>query len=119
MLFYADWCGHCQKFQPVWEHLKKEFTSRGIEHEEHESKNQAIMDKFDIQGFPTIKIEEEGVVSEYRGTRDPDSILSYLGVDVTAQTGGGVRDIELLKSKYLTYKKLYIDLKTSNELLDM
>lgn len=120
MLFYADWCGHCKRFEPVWQHLKKEFSANGIEHEEHESKEEKIMEQFDIQGFPTIKIEEEGVVSEYRGSRDPDSILTYLGVDVsqTAQAGGGLNGSsnELMKSRYLTYKKLYLDLKTTHDI---
>ena len=103
MLFYADWCGHCKTFAPIWEELKKDFDQRGIAHEEHESSNQEIMDVFDVQGFPTIKIEQAGVVSDYRGSRDKDSILSY----VSEQSGGGRNYHE----KYIDMKNKYVYLR--------
>ena len=94
MLFYADWCGHCKNFKPTWEQLKKDFDQKGIKYEEHESKNNSIMEKFDIQGFPTIKIEEQGVVTEYNGQRSRDAILSY----VSEQSGG---NLETMVQNYL------------------
>ena len=99
MLFYADWCGHCTKFKPVWEQLKSGFDQRGIAHEEHESAEKEIMDVFDIQGYPTIKIEQSGIVSDYPGSRDRDSILSY----VSEQSGGGRNFYE----KYIDIKNQY------------
>ena len=91
MLFYADWCGHCKHFMPVWNALKGEFTKKGISYEEHESKEESIMQQFDVQAFPTIKIEENGIVSDYRGNRDIESILSY----VSEQSGGNKQTDEI------------------------
>ena len=28
VLYYADWCGYCQQFKPVWEDLKKKMKTR-------------------------------------------------------------------------------------------
>lgn len=89
ILFYANWCGHCQTFKPIWENLKVHLDNNGIEHEEYESSNQKIMDDFDIQGFPTIKVIQNNVATDYNGQRNPDAILNYLGV----QTGGGVNTL--------------------------
>jgi len=35
VLFYADWCGHCTKFKPIWNKIKqsnKQYKFREIEH---------------------------------------------------------------------------------------
>ena len=104
MLFYADWCGHCTKFKPVWENLKKDFDNKNIDYEEFEASNEEIMQKYNIEGFPTIKIVQEDQITDYSGQRDRDSILHYLG----EQSGGG---IDPFYKKYLKYKKKYLDLK--------
>ena len=28
--FYAHWCGHCQRFSPIWKQLAKEFNGTSI-----------------------------------------------------------------------------------------
>jgi protein disulfide-isomerase A1 len=45
-----------------------------------EKVNQEISEKYDVQGFPTIKILRKGgtSVNEYKGPRDADGIAEYL-----------------------------------------
>ena len=45
-----------------------------------EKVNQEISEKYEVQGFPTIKILRKGgtSVNEYKGPRDADGIAEYL-----------------------------------------
>ena len=75
-LFYAEWCGHCQKFKPEWEKLKKMAGGNGIQCIEYESEKDAQkMEEENIQGFPTIKISVGGKCQEYHGERTAEEIL--------------------------------------------
>ena len=90
-LFYADWCGHCQRFKPEWAKLKKQLDSNNIGWGEYESQKDASrMSKEGIEGFPTIKITKNGKKEDYNGERTASAIMNYLkGVK---QGGGG--DVE-------------------------
>ena len=110
-LFYADWCGHCQTFKPVWKKLKEELDKHKISHGEYESAkipkenfSQDVLDK--IKGYPTMLITtNDGEKKEYDGARTFNDILEALGVSGT-QSGGNSNYYQ----KYLKYKKKYIEL---------
>lgn len=79
-LFYADWCGHCRTFKPIWDALKKEFIKNNIEYKEYEdSENEEIIKKEGIDGFPTIKIKKDDDIEyEYMGERSANGILNEI-----------------------------------------
>ena len=83
VLFYADWCGHCKNIKPVWNKASKKAkgdvkmvkVNCGEENEEHQS----IVDKYKIEGFPTIKLLNNGKVeSDYTGGRDVNDLVNYV-----------------------------------------
>ncbi|KAB5557198.1 hypothetical protein DKX38_008107 [Salix brachista] len=83
--FYAPWCGHCQNLAPEYEKAASILSSS--DHQivlakvnADENVNQEISEKFEVQGFPTIKILRKGgaSVSEYKGPHDADGIAEYL-----------------------------------------
>ncbi|KAJ6412657.1 hypothetical protein OIU84_005659 [Salix udensis] len=83
--FYAPWCGHCQNLAPEYEKAASILSSS--DHQivlakvnADENVNQEISEKFEVQGFPTIKILRKGgtSVSEYKGPHDADGIVEYL-----------------------------------------
>jgi protein disulfide-isomerase-like protein len=83
VLFYADWCGHCKKIKPEWDETAKEINKEdkkmlkvncgGGSEEEKE-----IMSKYNIDGYPTIIVFDNGVASPYEGKRDKESFMSAL-----------------------------------------
>ena len=88
MLFHANWCGYCVKFAPVWKKLKVDLAKAGIETAEYESQNQEIMQEYNIQGYPTLIIEQNGETQKYSGMMNYDSLASYFNI----QSGGAEVD---------------------------
>ncbi|KAL9357515.1 hypothetical protein Peur_050768 [Populus x canadensis] len=83
--FYAPWCGHCQNLAPEYEKAASILSSNNpqivlAKVNADEKVNQEISEKYDVQGFPTIKILRKGgtSVNEYKGPRDADGIAEYL-----------------------------------------
>lgn len=56
VLYYADWCGYCQRFKPVWEELKKKLKSnKPMCHiGEVESANMHYLPDVEVSSYPTI-----------------------------------------------------------------
>jgi thiol-disulfide isomerase/thioredoxin len=75
MLFYVDWCPHCKTAKPEWESLKSEYEGKNINgytvvFVEHNCTNESaeveqLMDKYKIEGYPTIKLIKDSQVIEY------------------------------------------------------
>ena len=83
VLFYADWCGHCKKIKPVWEETAKtvnkdEVKMIKVNCGEGTEKDQEIMKKYNIDGYPTIIKFVEGKPQLYQGERDAKSLREAL-----------------------------------------
>jgi|SaaInlStandDraft_4_1057021.scaffolds.fasta_scaffold10145_4 thiol-disulfide isomerase/thioredoxin len=112
-LYHADWCGHCKRFIPIWEGMKKEFGGKGISFADFEhSKNESIMKKKNIHSFPTIHFKYGEYGATYSGPRNPDDILSQYEMfkQMSTEMKGGKRGetVNNYKSKYLKYKTKYL-----------
>ena len=77
--FYADWCGYCRKFKPEWEKLKAE-PNLGIELEEVDCSNEApkLAKEYNVKGFPTLILLNDGNKVTYEGERSADAIISFI-----------------------------------------
>jgi thiol-disulfide isomerase/thioredoxin len=88
VLFYADWCGHCKKLEPDWdksaETVKGRMLKRNVGAKEGEcsptihAENEELMEKYNIKGFPTIIIFQDGKAVPYDGPRKVDELLNLL-----------------------------------------
>ena len=78
ILFKADWCGHCKRFLPVWEQLKKQFQSKFnfITYDADNDKD--TVDEYKVTGFPTILFKDQEHVRPYDGSRDLDDLVDIL-----------------------------------------
>jgi len=83
VLFYADWCPHCQHFKPEWEKLSNVLKNSPFDTIDFEQKRDpAEIERNQVTGFPTIRIYPDGYPSDnfqvYKGERTADAILQYL-----------------------------------------
>ena len=82
ILFYADWCGHCKNFMPIWESLTKTLPSNKINMikiscVEKEKQCNTIDD---IKGYPTIiyvNIQSKKKII-FSGQRTAESIIEFI-----------------------------------------
>lgn len=75
VLIYANWCGYCHHFMPIWEQLEKNLNNINIY--KIESSNE-FAKKIKISGFPTIYFINKDEVIQYDSSRDYDSIKKFI-----------------------------------------
>eukprot|EP00927_Polykrikos_kofoidii_P050115 TRINITY_DN44050_c0_g1_i1.p1 TRINITY_DN44050_c0_g1~~TRINITY_DN44050_c0_g1_i1.p1 ORF type:complete len:272 (-),score=49.87 TRINITY_DN44050_c0_g1_i1:154-969(-) len=88
--FYAPWCGHCIRLEPVWEELAKTLDGDVRVGKIDCIANRWISEMFDIPGFPSLKLIVEGKQYTYSGPRGP------LELEKFARGGWRQRDGEAL-----------------------
>lgn len=101
LFFYAEWCPHCKKAKPEWLAFQEKYDKKVINGNELSCKevdctddadnddseiaaNQALRDKFDIKGYPTIKLITEG--EEGKNVIDFDSKITSKGLETFVQS---------------------------------
>jgi thiol-disulfide isomerase/thioredoxin len=88
MLFYVDWCPHCKTAKPEWETLKSEYEGKSINgynvvFTEYNCTNESaevsqLMDKYSIEGYPTIKLIKDNQVIEYDAKPTKSTMEQFL-----------------------------------------
>ncbi len=88
MLFYVDWCPHCKTAKPEWESLKADYDGKMINGynvnlieyncTNESSETTQLMDKYSIEGFPTIKLVKDNEVIEYDAKPTKSTMEQFL-----------------------------------------
>ncbi|KAK2502931.1 hypothetical protein MC885_011153 [Smutsia gigantea] len=77
--FYAPWCGHCKQFAPEYEKiagaLKENDPPIPVAKIDATSES-ALASRFDVSGYPTIKILKKGQAVDYEGSRTQEEIIA-------------------------------------------
>lgn len=82
ILFKADWCGHCQRFKPVWNQIKNSFNK--VNYREFDADiDKTVIEKYNmsgykISGYPTIMLKKGENMIEYNGERNQESIVNFI-----------------------------------------
>ena len=89
VLLYADWCGYCKKVHPDWMKAAKESNGKMLQRnvgnnepatkEEHDE-NDAIMEKYKVNAFPTILVFQNGKAVPYNGKNTVEDFLEEVKV---------------------------------------
>jgi protein disulfide-isomerase A1 len=93
--FYAPWCGHCKRLEPVWTELGEKYKDRAdlVIAKMDATANDVPDDRFDVKGFPTLYfVDSKGEIKKYGGGRSIEDLTKYvsdaLGIEVPAAGAG-------------------------------
>ena len=79
VLFYAPWCGHCKKFHPEYEKAAKTLRKENLYLAKVDATvEKKLAEKFEIQGFPTVKLFIKGEEIEYTGGRKEQEVINWM-----------------------------------------
>ena len=86
--FYTEWCPHCKTAKPVWADFKAQMSDKQINgitlifHEVDCDKDTALAEKFNVQGYPTIKLVRGNQVIEYDAKPNKDNLMEFLNTSL-------------------------------------
>ena len=84
-LFYADWCGHCKRFKPLYEEFAQQASgkfqvaqidfakARKNDRENGTSKCEKFASS--VKGYPTVLFIKGGAAEEYNGERSIEGLM--------------------------------------------
>ncbi|CAI5974315.1 unnamed protein product [Closterium sp. NIES-64] len=88
--FYAPWCGHCKKLEPIYKEVGQALASDPdvIVAKMDATANDVPQATFSVKGFPTIYLyTSEGKVVSYSGDRSKASLVEFVQKNKTAAKG--------------------------------
>jgi protein disulfide-isomerase A1 len=89
--FYAPWCGHCKKLEPEYSAAAEQLSGEDdvVIGKVDATIEEKLGQRFQIQGFPTIKLFRNGQPTEYNGGRSAKDFVSF----IKKQQGPAVKNI--------------------------
>lgn len=75
--FYAPWCGHCRKLEPTYERVAQMLEGEVNVARVDVSANRDLGTRFEIKGFPTIKLLSKGQSYHFKGKRNAEDIAEF------------------------------------------
>lgn len=80
--FYAPWCGHCKAFAPDYVKIASILQDKGQNvacAKVDAPEEQDLIEKYDIQGFPTLKLfRKDKKTDTYQGFRSVDTLVDWV-----------------------------------------
>ena len=82
--FFTNWCPHCKTAKPVWQAFKDQMGSQKIKGltlrfiEVDCEQDTATSDKFNVKGYPTIKLVKGGQVFDYDAKPDVATLREFV-----------------------------------------
>lgn len=78
-LYYVDWCPHCKVVKPEWNKLENDPNLKHIKIVKINcEENESVVQEKNIEGFPTILLNNNGKEEAYNGNREYTDFKNYL-----------------------------------------
>jgi len=82
LFFYTDWCPHCKTAKPIWKDLKDTtpaINNVKINYVDVNCETETeLAEKYNVEGYPTIKLIKDNQVIEYDAKPDKETLLVFL-----------------------------------------
>lgn len=85
---FLSGCGHCTKFKPQFSEAAQRVANEkiGLLGVVDATVQESVAQKFDISGFPTLKLFKNGVYkSDYDGKRTVDDLYKFMKTNAGAK----------------------------------
>jgi len=92
LIFSTTWCPHCKKAKPIWEEVKQEYSGKTVNGHtiiftEVDCTNESpdvsrMMDKFKIEGYPTVKMVKDGQIIEFDANVTKSNMEQFINTAV-------------------------------------
>jgi thiol-disulfide isomerase/thioredoxin len=82
--FFTEWCPHCKTSKPVWYDFKKQMEGKQVNgininfYEVDCDKDSETADKFNVKGYPTIKMLKGKQIIEYDAKPSTDTLHEFV-----------------------------------------
>ena len=83
--FNASWCYWSKKLQPVWDNLTDSMRNKDIEVLDIKcelDENKDLCNRYQIEGFPTIKLIVGNNIMDYEGERSYEGLTKFINTNV-------------------------------------
>jgi thiol-disulfide isomerase/thioredoxin len=86
--FYTEWCPHCKTAKPIWAEFKSQMSGKQINgvtlnfFEVDCDKDTATSDKFNVKGFPTIKMMKGSQIIEYDAKPSVVNLIEFVNTSL-------------------------------------
>ncbi|XP_065349237.1 protein disulfide-isomerase TMX3 [Cloeon dipterum] len=76
--FYAPWCAHCKRLEPIWNHVAQSLHNTNIRVGKVDcTRFTAMATEFKVSGFPTIMFMKGSELFTFRGDRTKQDIVDF------------------------------------------
>lgn len=76
--FYAPWCGHCKRLEPVWNQVAQSLHHSSVRVGRVDcTRFSAVATEYNVRGFPTILFLKGDTTFTYRGDRNREEIVEF------------------------------------------
>nr|CAI5819798.1 unnamed protein product [Callosobruchus analis] len=76
--FYAPWCGHCKRLEPIWNEIGEALSnSKILVRKIDGSRFPVLVNEFSVRGYPTIKFITSNATFTFTGDRNKDDIINF------------------------------------------
>lgn len=86
--FYTEWCPHCKTAKPIWADFKSQMAGKQINGvtlnfvEVDCDKDSTTSDKFNVKGFPTIKLVKGNQIIEYDAKPSVANLIEFVNTSL-------------------------------------
>ncbi|KAG8232269.1 hypothetical protein J437_LFUL011756, partial [Ladona fulva] len=78
MVFYAPWCAHCKRLEPIWAHVAQSLHNTNIRVGRVDcTRFTGMASEFGVSGFPTIMFLKGDLKYTFKADRTKEEIVNF------------------------------------------